>query len=69
VDDPDGVVVEAAFVTGADCERRLDLAPRWVAEPVRAWLQDPSVLGRSWRYEATSHAGKDQQDMTVRLLD
>jgi len=69
VDDPDGVVVDAAFVDGDKCEACLDLAPRWVAEPVRAWIADAGTIGRSWRYEATSTGEGDQRSMHVRLLD
>jgi len=68
VDDPDGVVVDAAFVQGDARAACLNLAPRWVAEPVRTWIADPTATGRSWRYEATSEREGDQRSMTVRLL-
>jgi len=69
VDDPDGVVIDAGFLQGDAFESCLDLAPRWVAEPVRSWLADPTSVGRSWRYEATSEGQGDQRSMAVRLLD
>jgi 8-oxo-dGTP diphosphatase len=38
VDDPDGVVVEAAWVDPAYCHQQLDGVHRWVREPLMAWL-------------------------------
>jgi 8-oxo-dGTP pyrophosphatase MutT (NUDIX family) len=38
VDDPDGIVVDAAFVPAAEVRRRLDECFHWVREPLAEWL-------------------------------
>lgn len=38
VDDPDGIVVEAAWVDPASCGQQLQGVHRWVREPLMAWL-------------------------------
>jgi 8-oxo-dGTP diphosphatase len=38
VDDPDGIVVDAAFVDPTACGEHLAACPRWVREPLTAWL-------------------------------
>src|SRR5262245_25881925 len=38
VDDPDGIVVEAAFVPAGECADRLADCAQWVREPLAAWL-------------------------------
>jgi 8-oxo-dGTP diphosphatase len=40
VEDPDGIVVEAAFVPHDECHARLESCPLWVREPLGAWLRD-----------------------------
>jgi ADP-ribose pyrophosphatase YjhB (NUDIX family) len=40
VDDPDGIVVEAAFVPTHECDERLASCAPWVREPLAAWLRD-----------------------------
>ena len=40
VDDPDGIVVEAAFVPPTECDDRLASCAPWVREPLGAWLRD-----------------------------
>ena len=53
VDDPDGIVVEAAFVPTCDCADRLASCAPWVREPLAAWLEErwePSD-GRAFHYE------------------
>ena len=40
VDDPDGIVVEAAFVPHAECADRLASCAPWVREPLAAWLRE-----------------------------
>jgi 8-oxo-dGTP pyrophosphatase MutT (NUDIX family) len=40
VADPDGIVVEAAFVPRAECDERLASCAPWVREPLAAWLRD-----------------------------
>jgi 8-oxo-dGTP diphosphatase len=53
VDDPDGIVVEAAFVPACDCEDRLASCAPWVREPLCEWLTErwqPSTP-RGFSYE------------------
>ena len=40
VADPDGIVVEAAFVDPATCSNRLAGGARWVREPLAEWLAE-----------------------------
>ena len=40
IDDPDGIVEEARFVDVGDVTGLVDSAPRWVYEPLGAWLVD-----------------------------
>ena len=40
VDDPDGIVVDAAFVDTAEWIDRLGPCARWVREPLLAWLDE-----------------------------
>ncbi|HEY4375716.1 MAG TPA: NUDIX hydrolase [Acidimicrobiales bacterium] len=40
IDDPDGIVVDACYVPGADCPVRLSDAHVWVREPLAAWLDE-----------------------------
>ena len=40
IDDPDGIVVDAAFVTPDLVDRHLDDCFRWVRDPLAAWLLD-----------------------------
>ena len=40
VEDPDGIVVEAAFVDPATCAHRLAGCARWVREPLAEWLAE-----------------------------
>jgi 8-oxo-dGTP diphosphatase len=40
VDDPDGIVDDAAFVDVGECARHLDGCHPWVAEPLAAWLSE-----------------------------
>jgi 8-oxo-dGTP pyrophosphatase MutT (NUDIX family) len=39
VDDPDGIVVEAAFVPTHQCDERLASCAPWVREPLTEWLR------------------------------
>lgn len=43
VEDPDGIVVDAAFVEPPAVARHLGGGPRWVSEPLLAWLDDSAV--------------------------
>jgi 8-oxo-dGTP pyrophosphatase MutT (NUDIX family) len=53
IDDPDGIVVDAAFVTPDDVDRHLVECFRWVRDPLAAWLLDRGTAGdqRSFQYE------------------
>jgi len=53
VDDPDGIVVEAAFVPEGECNDRLARCPLWVREPLAAWLRDrwAPATGVGFHYE------------------
>jgi ADP-ribose pyrophosphatase YjhB (NUDIX family) len=61
VDDPDGIVVEAAFVPEAECPDRLALCPLWVREPLGAWLRDrwAPASGVGFHYEVHGTARDD----------
>lgn len=64
VDDPDGIVVEAAFVPHAECDDRLASCAPWVREPLAAWLSerwDPGT-GVGFAYEVH---GATRDDMRV----
>lgn len=39
IDDPDGIVIDAAFVSGADVVTRLIRCLPWVREPLSEWLE------------------------------
>ncbi len=56
VDDPDGVVIGAQFVTLDQAPSLLESAPLWVAEPLLAHLLEGVIDGRlfSYRLEGTS---------------
>ncbi len=65
VADPDGIVVEAAFVPHADCRALLDECARWVAEPLGEWLAERwgAAEPRGYRYEVR---GTVRTDLRVR---
>jgi len=52
VADPDGIVVEAAFVPAAECVARLASGAPWVREPLVAWLEERWApgTGRTFGY-------------------
>jgi 8-oxo-dGTP diphosphatase len=50
VDDPDGIVVDAAFVDPGACDRHLEGCHPWVAEPLGAWLAERWDAPRRFRY-------------------
>jgi 8-oxo-dGTP diphosphatase len=61
VDDPDGIVVDAAFVEPAAVADLLTECFEWVGDPLRAWLTDrwgPSGR-RRFRYEVTGTSLSD----------
>jgi 8-oxo-dGTP diphosphatase len=62
VDDPDGIVVEAAYVDAGDWEGHLAGCHRWVSEPLGEWLCDRWVDSRRYRYGVD---GDDPRTATV----
>ena len=50
VDDPDGIVVDAAYVDPAACDDHLAGCHPWVGEPLRAWLDERWDEPRTFRY-------------------
>lgn len=57
VEDPDGIVEDAAFVASGDLGERLASAPRWVAEPLLEWLSDRPPAPSTYRYEVRGTLG------------
>jgi len=51
VDDPDGIVVDAAYLGPDDCRGRLEDGHPWVREPLVAWLGERWDSGRSFGFE------------------
>lgn len=62
VDDPDGVVDDAAWVHPDLCAEHLAGNARWVVEPVVEWLAERWVGTRSFRYRIE---GARHSDLTV----
>ena len=64
VDDPDGIVVEAAFVPPTECAALLASCAPWVGEPLAAWLRDrwEPGSGVDFRYDVF---GTTRDDMRV----
>lgn len=60
--DPDGIVVDAAFVAPEACGPHLLGCPPWVREPLAAWLADPWSGTRSFGFAV---AGADRASMVV----
>jgi 8-oxo-dGTP diphosphatase len=50
VDDPDGIVVDAAFVDPAACDDHLAGCRPWVSEPLTAWLAERWDSDRAPRF-------------------
>jgi len=68
VADPDGIVVEAAFLAPGDCLDRLDANARWVAEPLCEWLAERwgPDSARGYRYHVR---GTRRDDLSVSRAD
>ena len=66
VDDPDGIVTEARFLSGGDAQSRLASSPPWVAEPTRHWLDTPWDRPRHYAYRAL---GRDASSMRTERVD
>jgi 8-oxo-dGTP pyrophosphatase MutT (NUDIX family) len=64
VDDPDGIVVEAAFVPAAECDLRLAACPPWVREPLCAWISERWKPDNSREFSYEVH-GTDRASMRV----
>jgi 8-oxo-dGTP diphosphatase len=62
VDDPDGIVVDAAWVAPERCEQQMAGCRRWVSEPLLAWL---GGAPRSFRYHLV---GRDPATAKLTLL-
>jgi 8-oxo-dGTP diphosphatase len=69
VEDPDGIVVEAAFLSPGECRARLgDTGAQWVHEPLDEWLSHrwgPDER-RGFRYDVR---GTRRDDLSVRRTD
>jgi len=65
VDDPDGIVVEAAFFDPGECCARLEAGAQWVHEPIREWLQERwgPAEPRGFRYDVR---GTRREALSVR---
>ena len=53
VDDPDGIVVDAAYVDPYACDDHLATTRPWVSEPLAAWLTERWAGRRHFRYQLT----------------
>jgi 8-oxo-dGTP diphosphatase len=51
IDDPDGIVVEAAYVDPTACEPHLATTRPWVSEPLAAWLAERWDASRRFSYQ------------------
>ena len=61
-DDPEGIVEDGRFVDDGEALRLLETAPRWVSEPVGAWIKNDLVGGDRFNYVAH---GMDHQSLVV----
>jgi 8-oxo-dGTP pyrophosphatase MutT (NUDIX family) len=64
VEDPDGIVVEAAFVPHAECDGLLASCAPWVREPLAAWLQERWEPGTGVGFAYEVH-GTSRNEMSV----
>ena len=64
VDDPDGIVEEAVFLSAAEAARRLAESLVWVREPLAEWLAErwEGAARRAYRYELR---GREWHDFEV----
>jgi 8-oxo-dGTP diphosphatase len=63
--DPDGIVVDARYVSADQCGGHLEDNHRWVAEPLLEWLGGPWAGSRSFCYHV---AGDDAATAVVTRL-
>ena len=54
INDPDGIVEEAEFLSEKACETRLKNSPVWVREPVLAYIKGEIPSEKSFSYTAIS---------------
>ena len=71
VDDPDGIVVDAAWVAPTSCEGHLADCRRWVREPLLTWIDATGAGTRPWPARAFRYhlAGRDPATSVLTLLD
>jgi 8-oxo-dGTP diphosphatase len=67
VDDPDGIVVEAAFVARRECAPHLEECAPWVREPLAEWLAESwgPDAARGYHYDVR---GNRRDDLDVRRV-
>ena len=65
IDDPDGIVIDAEFVSSTACAARLAGAAQWVREPIGEWLSDGWAELRPFRYHVE---GVDRAALTITRL-
>ncbi len=65
VDDPDGIVIDAAFVHLDEARQRLADAPRWVSEPLLEHMEHRFDDGRLYAYRLEGSTAADRR--VVRL--
>src|SRR5262249_22289664 len=68
VADPEGIVVEAAFVTADDAATMIERCHPWVGEPIAEWLAEPWGPDRVRRYTYEVR-GKARAELEVRRTD
>ena len=64
-EDPDGIVIDAAFVDALTCEVHLADGHPWVREPLLEWLADRWADTRAYHYEVD---GDRLGELTVRRV-
>jgi 8-oxo-dGTP diphosphatase len=65
LEDPDGIVVEARFLDGADARGLLATSPPWVAEPMSHWIDQPWSGRRHFEYRALGRSPAEMSAVRV----
>ena len=65
LEDPDGIVTAAEFVSSTDAVRLLGDSPMWVADPLCSWIAEPWAKPRHFDYAAH---GTDPRRMHAECL-